>query len=164
MKKFLMSILCMGMLAGCAAPSFETLGAIPQQAATTPEPAQMILELPESAAEDVFGSEEESLYICGDYSLSMQTAASGDLKATVKRMTGFDPEQLNLLETASGDAERYDFVWTGAGEQGDMIGRAAIIDDGTYHYCLWVLGPAEAAGSFTEEWDRLFSSFYLESA
>ncbi len=164
MKKCWIFVLALCLLSGCAAPTFETLGPIPQRPATQSSQAQVLLELPQGAVADVFGSEEETLYTCDGYSIYMQTLPSGDLKATVQAVSGFDPESLSVMESASGKADRYDFVWTASAEQGDMLGRAAVIDDGAYHYCLWVLSSAQDAGSLGEEWNRLFASFYLEAA
>lgn len=164
MKKSWIIVLALFLLSGCTAPTFETLGSIPQQPATQSSQAQVLLELPQSAVADVFAEEGETLYTCDGYSIFMQTVPSGDLRSTVQAVSGFAPEKLSLMESTCGKADRYDFVWTAAAEQGELLGRAAVIDDGAYHYCLWVLSGAKEAGSLGEEWNRLFASFYLESA
>ncbi len=165
MKKVWSILLSVLMLAGCSSgKDLETLGSVPQQPSTFPSPAQVLLELPEGAVTDVFGSEEEASYSCDGYSISMKTLEAGDLKATIQDLTGYDPENLSVMESASGKADRYDFVWTATAEQGDLIGRAAVIDDGSFHYCLSVLTEAANAGSLAEEWNDLFGSFCLEAA
>ncbi len=164
MKKCWIILGLLVLLTGCTGPALETLGSVPQQPATEASQAQVLLELPQTAVTDVFGSEEDTLYICEGYILSMKTLPAGDMTATVKDLSGYDPGQLSLVESASGQADRYDFVWTSAAEEGDMVGRAAIIDDGAFHYCLWVYAQAEEAGGLAEEWNRLFGSFYLEAA
>ncbi len=164
MKKSWFIILLTLLLCGCSAvETFETLGSISHQSASTPAQAQVGLTLPEDAAEDVFQGEQETLYSCEDYSISLQTLDSGDLKSTIQSLSGYSPDKLTVVESASGTATRYDWVWTAVGEEGDMIGRGAVLDDGSYHYCLCVMASAEIAGSLTGEWNELFGSFHLES-
>ncbi len=164
MKKCWIIVLALMLLTGCTGPALETLGSIPQRPSTEDAQAQVLLELPQTAVADVFGSEEDILYTCDGYTISMKTLPAGDLKATVQTLSGYDPQQLSIVESSSGAAERYDFVWTAAAEQGELVGRAAVIDDGAFHYCLCVYAQAADAGSLGEEWNRLFSSFYLETA
>jgi len=46
------------------------------------------------------------------------------------------PKMIQVIKTAQDTYERYDFVWTAAGEDGLQTGRACILDDGNYHYAL----------------------------
>ncbi len=163
MKKCCFLIVLSLLLTGCGAvPTFETLGTIEHQSATTPSVAQVMVELPEDAAQDVFQSEQETLYSCEDYTISMRTMVSGDLQSTIKTLSGYSPDKLTVMESASGQTSRYDWVWTAVGEDGDMIGRGAVLDDGSYHYCLCVMAQADLAGSLSQEWNELFGSFRLE--
>ena len=57
--------------------------------------------------------------------------------------------------------KRYDFVWASAGENGDMLGRAVILDDGNYHYCLSVQRPADPEKTSQVVWSQVFQSFSL---
>ena len=43
------------------------------------------------------------------------------------------------------------------------MGRAAVLDDGRYHYVLTVQADAARSGELTETWNQLFSGFSLES-
>ncbi len=164
MKKIVIIILMLCLLAGCSdAATFETLGNIPQQPSTEPVRQQVVLELPEEAAEDVFSGEEETLYVCQDYTISLKTLSSGDLSGSIQGICGYEKEKLTVLESSVGELARYDWVWTSAGEAGDLVGRAAILDDGNYHYCLTVLAPAEESGELAKQWNALFRSFRLET-
>ncbi len=163
MKKILLIVMLLVTMAGCSAvPTFETLGNIPHGPSGAQTPAQVLLELPEEAVEDVFAGEEETLYTCRDYAIAMKTLSAGDLSGTIKSLSGYDKTQLTVMETSSDQASRYDWVWTSTGEEGDLLGRAAVLDDGRYHYCLWVMAPAGKAGELAQEWNALFSSFRLE--
>ena len=81
----------------------------------------------------------------------------------MKTVSGFEPERLTILKTGRGGVSRYDFVWTAAGEEGEQVGRAAVLDDGRYHYVLTVQADAARSGELTETWNQLFSGFSLES-
>jgi len=41
------------------------------------------------------------------------------------------------------------------------VGRAAILDDGSYHYVLSVLAEADRAGEFEQVFRALFESYAL---
>lgn len=88
----------------------------------------------------------------------LETLASGDLNATVQTLSGYEKDQLTVLETQQGDENRYDFVWATTGEEGQRLGRAVILDDGDYHYCLSVLRDA---GEAKIVWRDVFGSFSL---
>ena len=101
--------------------------------------------------------------MCDDYMLSMQTLAGGDLNRTLKQITGYDKTQLTVLQTRAGDAEKYSCVWTAAGEGGDQVGRAVILDDGNYHYCVTVMADAAAAGELIPVWQELLATVSLST-
>ena len=72
-----------------------------------------------------------------------------------------DSEQVYLSEDYEDGAKRYDFVWASAGENGDQLGRAVILDDGNYHYCLSVLRDADTTERSQIVWRDVFDSFKL---
>ncbi len=163
LKKCWILILMSLLLTGCAAvPTFETLGNISHESATEPVRAVVQLQLPEDAAQNTFQGENQTMYVCEDYTISLQTFASGDLKETLRSVTGYDPTRLTVLESTSGEAVRYDLIWTAVSDGGDLLCRGAVLDDGNYHYTLCVMGPASETGSLAEEWNALFGSFHLE--
>ena len=162
MKKILCMFVAAALLSGCSAPVFETMGNVAHVVSTQPPQRQIQLQFPADAA-IVTASGTDMLYLCGDYTISLQTMASGDLAATVRSLSGYALPQVTLLETACGDHTRYDWVWTAVGETGDVICRAAVLDDGKHHYCLCVSADADDAGELTQVWNTLFGSFCLES-
>ncbi len=165
MKKSWIIVVLSLLLTGCSGtPTFETLGTIAHQSTTVPAKAQVMVELPQDAAEDVFQGEAQTIYSCENYTITMQTLQGGDLKATIRTLSGYEPDQLTVMESVSGKADRYDWVWTALAEEGDMIGRGAVLDDGNFHYCLCVMAKAEDAGELAEQWNTLFRSFHLEAA
>jgi len=161
MKKWLCLLLCMGMLTGCSAGVYETIGNVEHVSGTMPQMRRVVLELPGDAA-ILTASGGDTMYICGNYSLAVQTLAGGDLQKTIQTVSGFHRDQITVMEQVCGDHRRYDFVWTAAGEGGDTVCRAAVIDDGNYHYCMVAMAEAGDAGPLQKTWNDLFGSFCLE--
>lgn len=162
MKKWIAIGLCAFLLTGCAASTFETLGDIPHQQVAAPSAKKVVLSLPENAVQAVWGSEEDIMYVCGDYTLHLQTMDAGDVKGSISRLSGFDPENLTVVESRCGDHDRYEWVWTAAADGGDVICRCALLDDGNFHYAITVTADASAAGQLSQQWNDLLSTFCLE--
>lgn len=150
------------LLAGCAGQ--ETMETISDDIVTPvlAQPRKITLELPEDAVAPVLESDSEQLYFTEEYQIAVETLSGGDLDATVRAMSGCDREKLTIMETTRDGITRYDFVWAAAGENGDLLGQGAVLDDGTYHYCLAVLRPAETTQTSQISWRDVFSSFGLE--
>ncbi len=159
MKKCWIILFLALLLTGCgAAETFETVADDLMQPAMAPA-GELTVALPESAAAQVIRSEEgERLYLCDDYVLTIHTLDSGDLEETAKTLCGFGTDSLTMIETVSEDVKRYEWVWTSAGEGGDQMGRAVVLDDGNYHYCMTVMAEAEKAGALEKEWNGVLSS------
>lgn len=166
MKKVCVLMLALFLLAGCSGQKeMETV----MDSAVQPEKAamkEMVFTLPDSASSEVIASENsDQVFFCDGFILTKQIKESGDLHKTFQEATGYPYEQLSVMETLQNEMKRYDCVWTAVGENGDEIGRCAVLDDGSYHYILTVQSEAENAGVLTEAvWNPLFSSFSLEDA
>ena len=162
MRKLIVLSLLVFILTGCKAEeSYETM----MDGAVEPvhEKMHIMVNLPEEAAMQTMAAEDSgSVYFCKDYVLTVQTLPGGDLHKTVTETTGFTPDQLSVIATARGDTKCYDFVWTCLGENGDQVGRCAILDDGNYHYVLTAMADEEPAGRLSKEvWNGIFDSFHL---
>lgn len=160
MKK-LWIILCISVLfTGCAsAETFETLGDELLQPAMA-EVGQINLSLPpEASSQTMLSNDGDKLYFCDGYTAAVQIMDRGNLDRTCRQLCGFGADSLNILETVSDDGRRYDWVWTAAGEGGDVLGRVAVIDDGSYHYCVSLQADASMAGELESQWIKLLSSF-----
>ena len=119
------------------------------------------LSLPEEAAAQTVVGNQGTIYFCDGYEIVLETFAAGDLNGTVRSLTGFDAEQLTVMQTKRDGYTCYECVWTSAGETGFQTGRTKILDDGAWHYSLTVLAPAESAGAMQAQWQQLFESFGL---
>ena len=162
MKKIAMVLLLPLLLSGCGAK--ETLETVADDIPLQPvlaQPAGISVRLPDNAVSPVLESDSEQVYFCEDYEISIETRSSGDLGGTITALTGFDPEKLTIMHTATDGVDRYEFVWVSAGERGDRLGRAVVLDDGSYHYCMTVLRDAENPKKSQVVWSDVFSSFSL---
>lgn len=161
MKKCAVFLLISMMLSGCGTEeTFETIADEFIQSAAAPQ-REMVLELPEEAVLPASESDAGTLFLCDGYEISVQTLPAGDLEASVYQITGFSKDRVELISTQPGTYRRYDLVWSTLGEQGDQVGRAAILDDGSYHYVLSVLAEADRAGEFEQVFRALFESYAL---
>lgn len=161
MKKLLVLILIMVLLSGCGAKeTFETVSdGIPAETVIAPQQFSVIL--PEEAAVPTFRDDSGELYVCRDYTISKQIMQSGNLEKTVMALTGKKSEELDIIQTAGENYERYDFVWAAAGEEGMQLGRACILDDGNYHYALSTMTREEEAGDLRQTFQDMFDSCML---
>ena len=161
MKKVVMVLLAGLLLAGCGAR--ETVETVSDEwVESVMAPAREIrVSLPEEAAAPAAENADGRIYVCSDYEIAIQTVSGGDLDATIRELSGHSRENLTVIATRSDNLKRYDFVWTAAGERGDRVGRAVIVDDGTYHYTMTVLRDADTVETSQIVWRTVFESFTL---
>ena len=161
MRKWLLLLMMAALLTGCAAEdTVETVAdeiLVPVMA----QPRFICVDLPGETALPVVENQNGRVYVCNDYEIVLQTMEGGDLTKTMQVMSGLTPEDLTVMETFADGLSRYDFVWAAAGENGDQVGRGAVLDDGNYHYCLSVLSNAEGDEKSHINWEDVFSSFCL---
>ena len=157
MKKVCCIALMIMMLTGCAAE--ETMETIADEMVfSQAAPRESRVSLPEETVLPVMQTDAGQLYICRDFEVAVQTLPGGDLDATVRTLCGFGLGDVNVLETGTDDLTRYDFVWSSAGETGDQVGRAVILSDGVYHYCVTAMAPEGKAQSCREIWNGMFET------
>lgn len=161
MKKCVFFLLISLLFCGCdAQETFETIADQPVSG-TEPMAAQVVVMLPAEAAVPASESESGQLYLCDGYDILLQTLPGGNLDATLRSVTGYGCDELNLIQTGINGVKRYDLVWSCMGESGDRVGRAAVLDDGYYHYVLCVLSDAGRTREFEEEFAQLFEHYSL---
>ena len=157
MKTICVLLAVMALLTGCAAAeTFETIADVYGEQ-NMPEAKQVVLAIPENA-QAVVGS-SGTLYLCDGYEITVETLSSGDINETLRQLTGFESDELTVMETAQMGLNRYECVWTAAGEGGDVVGCAAVLDDGSYHYCVTVMGNAEDGAKLQETYRQLLEGF-----
>ena len=162
MKKVLLLLVLTLCLSGCGEKeSFETVSdALIEE--VTPVCQQFVAKLPEEAAAPTFQDDSGGeLYVCQDYTISKQILDGGDLEKTIQTLTGKSSEELQVIKTIHETYDRYDFVWTAAGEDGLQLGRACILDDGNYHYTLSTLTEEASAGELRQTLSDMYESCTL---
>lgn len=158
----LVMILCM-VLSGCsAAETFEQLKDV-YASAPPAEVREISLTLPEDAALSVMSTDAVRMYLGESYEVLTETMESGDLNKTLRKITGYSTEQLTIMELKDVDFNRYLCAWSTVTEEGEKVGRCAVLDDGNYHYCLTVLVPAAEAGRLQKVIDSILTSYTLSS-
>ena len=160
-KLWIMCLMPALLLAGCGAE--ETLETITDEI-VTPVSAQVreiYLELPAEAASPTVESGGDRLYQCQNYEIYVQTLPGGDLNGTIQTLCGYEKEDLTVMQTQKDGYDCYEFVWAAMGDSGDLVGRAMILSDGSYHYCVSVLGDADWTLENQIYWGDLFNSFTL---
>ncbi|MBQ3192032.1 MAG: hypothetical protein IJB59_00490 [Oscillospiraceae bacterium] len=160
MKKIVFALVAL-LLCGCGAQeTFETVSdeiIRPVMA----QPREISVRLPDNAVAPVLESDSRQVYMSEQYEIVIEQLESGDLNATVQTLSGYETDQLTIMQTQWEDVTRYEFVWVSAGERGDRLGRAVILDDGAYHYCLSVLRDAATVENCQVVWSDVFQSFTL---
>ena len=160
MKKWWIVLVLPLMLSGCAAAEvMETLSDELLQPVMA-QAGSISLNVPEGAyVQSMVTGGDDKIYFCDSYTLSVQVLDRGDLDRTCKTLCGFGVDGVNILETSINGQKRYHWVWTAAGEEGDCMGRTAVIDDGKYHYCVTLQSDAEMAGELEAQWSEVLNSF-----
>ena len=162
MKKFLVIPLLVLLLAGCGKKTtLETISDV-QDVPVVATAQRIQIQLPPELSTPTMESENGgTLYLCDDYSVTVQVTQSGDLQKTIRETTGMNKENLQILQTKQGDTERYQWVWTTTGENGTQVGRACLLDDGAYHYVLTALTDEGKSEQVQSQWKEIFNSFAL---
>ena len=155
----LLLILMTILLCGCTTQeTFETIADEPVRTVMA-QPREISVRLPDNAVAPVLEGETEQVYMSEDYEIVIETLSAGDLDATIRNICGYGRDQLTIMETQWDDVTRYEFVWAAAGEKGDRLGRAVVLDDGQFHYCMSVLRDAETVTQVV--WRDVFATFTL---
>ena len=145
MKKLcwlLAAVLCLSGCVNSAEPVMETVADEIIEPVTA-EPKPMAVWLPEEAAAQTMADGGEC-YTWGETELRLLTLDGGDIRATLKTLTGLDPEKLTVMEYERSGLQIYQTVWSMTGEEGVSLGRCMVADDGNYHYCISMVSPEKA--------------------
>ena len=164
MKKWMVGLVLLLCLTFCACSSVETFEIISDVIVVgqVSEPAKVSVRIPDDAALAVMSGNDGQSYEGDHYQIVIQTYAAGDLNKTLRYVTGYNSEQLNLMEVPSEGYNKYLGAWSSVSGEGELVGRCAVLDDGLYHYCLSVLVDANMSGEMRDEIDALFADYSLE--
>lgn len=162
MKKICFGLMLVLLLTGCGNPEpFETMADTYLIPEAVPAQQTSMLLSENSAIQIENTSSNDSIYLCDDYCVMVQTFASGDIDATIRSVTGYTKDQLMVMQRETAGVSSYECVWAAAGEGGDQMGRMLILDDGNHHYALSVMADAQKAGELADTWQLLLDSFQI---
>ena len=159
MRKMIVVLISVLILAGCG--STQTLETIADEPvlAVSAEQRKVKVELPDDAAVMTMSCDNKTIYLCGGYEICFEVLDAVDLDRTIKQVTGFHEEYLTVLKTGYEGFSKHEMVWSSAGETGDYLGRAVVLDDGDHHYVLSALAPADMVQNLEGQWEEMFASF-----
>lgn len=140
MKKGIIWIMAALLLSGCAGdtePVYETIGNVWENEEPVSAPASIEFAVPDGAEMEAVSTDSEvKIYRIGDWELWTQALDGGDLRATFEQLTGMDWDALTVVNHPVGEKNVYETAWTAMDEEDTYIIRAAVIEEGDYHYCL----------------------------
>ena len=158
-KAWLILVICI-FLCGCAPAELETMNDT-DAVGVMAEPVEMKISFPEDATVLTMGNALSRYYFCKGYDVAVEITESGNLDATLKTITGYGKEELDMVETKRNGVACYEAVWTTVGEAGDCVGRLLVLDDNNYHYCVSAFSSAQNVASHADAWNNLFASVSL---
>ncbi len=164
MRKWLVSVIILlsVVLSACGnVDTFEVISDNIQEYQPAPQ-AKVKLTIPEDAALAVMSNSDCRSYESDHYQIIVQTYPSGNLDETLRQITGYNEKQLNVMKVTEDDINKYLCAWSSMSEEGELVGRCTIFDDGVYHYCLTVLVDAQESDEVRQTIDLLFSDYSLE--
>lgn len=160
MKKIAICLVILLMLCGCAPKELETMTDV-YGSEPSASPAKILFELPEDASVFTALNDGSKLYFCDGYELVVETFRSGDLDRTLQTVTGYRRDVLTLMQTERNGLNRTECAWTAVGDDGDLVARTVILDDGAYHYCVSMYADALEAGALQKVWQSIGASISL---
>lgn len=126
------------------------------------EPAHVQFNVPDDVSLEVMSGNDWKVYQGDYYQILVQHYPSGDLDRTLKDICGYTKEDLTVIEITGEDIDKYLFGWSAVSEEGELVGRCAVLDDGRFHYCLSVLVNAEKSGELRGIIDSVFASYSID--
>ncbi|MBO5891731.1 MAG: hypothetical protein J6Q30_03345 [Oscillospiraceae bacterium] len=164
MKKWMVGVILLLSVVLCGCSNVKTFEVISDNIVDfpSPTPAKVHLRLPDDATLSVMNGSDGQSYEGDHYQIIVQTYPSGDLSQTLQLITGYSKNQLNVMEVTEDNLNKYLCAWSAVSEEGELVGRCAVLDDGRYHYCLSVLVDAQMSGEIREDIDAIFADYSLE--
>lgn len=164
MKKLFIILALLLLFCGCKDQTkYETIS---DQSDFSPSaPAEVIFSLPEGASIHTMNDEDgNSLYICDGYYVETYTFPAGDVEKTIQNVTGFDKDDIVVMERQHDGIKRFECSWVSVGEGDLQVCRAAVLDDGNYHYVLATAADQSSVTKLDDQWQEIFTSYSLKDA
>ena len=162
MKLLIVALLAGLLLSGCSVPGGVETVMDSYDIPVSNINREVTLTLPEGTAQAVMESGTGgSLYVCDGFLVSVCTLPGGDMKRSVKTVTGFDESALTVMQTLQDGYKRYDLAWSAMGEGKSQTCKAVILDDGEAHYAVTAMCDYEKAGVLNDKISEVLDSVML---
>lgn len=169
MRRLVLMVLAaaLTLLCGCAVsqPVWETVEDEPVLAAGSflDKAYTMAFDIPADAREQPTQRQDVRSYVQrqGDYALTAQTLLASDVDGVIRRLSGYEQSQLQILQTRRFGMQEYQFAWYQEEADGGRLCRADVLMDELCAYAL-VFQVKEGVGdSYAATAQQVFSSFNL---
>lgn len=163
MRKIACLLCSLALLTGCSVPVWETVEDF--------QPSQPVSGWMETAYEIQIGLQEQpeliwetagcKLYEAGNLEIETDVFLSSGLDSAVRRLTGYEVEQISILQTERFALPEYQFAWYSQTEEGGQMCRADLVMDGMVCYAVVCRVPEDQGNTMSEEVRQVFSGFGL---
>ena len=156
------------LLSGCAAQyTWETVDdTVPASAEASAPACRLTLAAAEDVLEPVFSDDGRTAVYeqkDGDYEITAQTMRAADRNDIVQRLSGFAPEQIEVVQTQRFGMPEYQFAWYASGEEGGRLCRADVLCDGDWCYAVTFSVKEECGSACDAAAERVFASICLNA-
>lgn len=151
------------LLSGCSRPVWETVeDELPLVAAASWQDTayEITLGLPEGVT---LREETDAFRLYEGEELQVETCRflTAGLDSAVRMVSGYEAQELTILQTTRFDLPEYQFAWASQTEQGSRLYRADLVLDGTVCYAVVCSRPESAGNTLDAGIRQVFSSFGL---
>ena len=165
---FILSLLLLAGLCGCsrAETVWETVDDVmpAEPVSYLDEAYSMNYDVPQDAAAQTFAPEPGKTVweqTEGDYEIVSEVFLTSGIDDAIRRLSGFEPEQLRVMMTSRYGMPEYQFAWYSAGDEGGRLYRADVLMDDLYCYALTFSVREGLGGLYDTTTEQVFSSFSL---
>ena len=153
------------LLSGCAMPVWETVEdelPVSEVSVWQEETYTIQLGLPETVSLTETRDGWQS-YSDADGILEIETGTflTSGMDSAVRMVSGFNAEDLTVLQTSRFGMPEYQFAWVSQTEQGSRLYRADLVLDGTVCYAVICSRPETAGNDRDQQIRQVFSTFGL---
>lgn len=150
-------------LSGCSAPvTWETVeDPTITVSAAVEQPYLITFGVPEDTLQPVSGEDGGKLYVQqnGDYEIYSEVLTASDRDTAIRMVSGFDAEDLDIVETERFGLPEYRFAWVSASDEGNFVSQASVVEDGDYFYTLIFSVREDAGNQYDDCAQAVFASF-----
>lgn len=163
MKRMWVVFACAICLCGCNAE--QTMETISDDLTVLAEEqaCEVAVSVADEDAVTFFGEDGSRLYLCDNYTVTVQTLSGGDIDQSMRTVTGFSKDSMTVIKTVKDGITQYEYAWSAIGEKEDQICRGVMLDDGTYHYAVTVMADYSQAADLQDTWQAVFESVALST-